>query len=276
LESALAGREAGDPGTALMAVAGQISFVVEFVGLPGAGKSTLSHAVADALRASGEIISEPTYDITRGRDRRRRKAVLAARTLLRHPWLSVVGLRQIFATRQMTLRDFGFGAFNFLYICGLMEKIAREPGIHFLDQGYFNALWTIRFSATASPPLASLLRVGLQCCGRDGLDLVLLIEARPETVLARLRARPGMESRLEGRGGAGRFGARLDAALRALEQIRASLQALARNGRGRVRLETVDNDAPLGHQTEAVAAMVRKAWHSTACRSHRPLLAVPP
>ena len=40
------------------------------VGLPGAGKSTLSHAVAGALRAGGEIVTEPTYRITRGRDGR--------------------------------------------------------------------------------------------------------------------------------------------------------------------------------------------------------------
>lgn len=248
------------------------SFVVEFVGLPGAGKSTLSHALANALRANGEIVTEPTYEITRGRDRRWRKAIFAAHTLLRHPRLSVVGLNQILVSRQRTLRDLIFGAFNFLYICGLMKKIAREPGIHILDQGFFGALWTIRFSAAASTPLAPLIRAGLQCCGRDRLDLVFLIEARPETVLARLRARPGTDSRLEGRGGASRFGAQLDAALCTLAQIRASLEALARDGQVCLRLETVDNDAPQNRdQTEAVAAVVRSALESTARRSHRPV-----
>lgn len=255
-----------------MAGPAQPSFVVEFVGVPGAGKSTLSHAVATALRASGEIVTEPTYDITRGRDRRWRKAIFAAHTLLRHPWLSVVGLGQIIVSRQRTLRDLGFGAFNFLYICGLMKKIAREPGIHILDQGYFGALWTIRFSAAASTPLASLIRTGLQCSGRDGLDLVLLIEARPQTVLARLRARPGADSRLEGRGEASPFAARLDVAFCTLEQIRATLETLARDGQGCLRLETVDKDAPQGwEQTEAVASLVRSASKSTARPSHRPV-----
>ena len=63
------------------------SFIVEFAGLPGAGKSTLSHAAATAVRESGEIVTEPSREIMH--DRRRllrkcvRKCVLAAGTLVR-------------------------------------------------------------------------------------------------------------------------------------------------------------------------------------------------
>ena len=39
-------------------------FVVEFVGIPGAGKSTLSHAVAEELRRRGQHVTEPTRDLT--------------------------------------------------------------------------------------------------------------------------------------------------------------------------------------------------------------------
>lgn len=267
-----------------MAAPGQPSFIVDFGGLPGAGKSTLSHAVANALRASGEIVTEPTRDITCGPSRRLRKVSFAARTLLRHPRASMGALGQIVVSRQRTLRDFWLGAFNFLYICGVLAKATSEPGIHLLDQGYFNALSTISFSASASTPLTPLARLGFRCCDHDRLDLVLVIEARPETVLARLRARPGTASRLEGRGGTSVFGAGLDAAVNALDQVRVSLEALARNGQGRVRLKAVDNDAPLGEdQVEAVAALVRRAWKSdtngrspTARRSHRPQVAVRP
>ena len=38
---------------------------VEFYGLPGCGKSTVSHQVAVKLRADGYIVDEPSYDIDR-------------------------------------------------------------------------------------------------------------------------------------------------------------------------------------------------------------------
>lgn len=36
---------------------------IEFYGMPGCGKSTISHQVADRLRAEGVSVSEPTYDV---------------------------------------------------------------------------------------------------------------------------------------------------------------------------------------------------------------------
>lgn len=266
-----------------MAGLAQPGFVVDFVGLPGAGKSTLSRAVADALRAAGANVAEPTQDVTRAPNRRLRKLAFAARTLLRHPWSSLVVVRHIIATRQRTARDLWSCAFNFLYTCGLVAKITREPGIHLLDQGYFNALWGISFSASRPMPLASLIRAGFHCCGRDRLDLVLLIDVQPEVVLARLRARPGTASRLEGRGGTDRFGARLDAALRAVEQIRSSLEELAERGQRWMRLAAVDEDAPQGgEQTEAIVALVCRAWkadtggQTATCGHRQPSMAVRP
>lgn len=36
---------------------------LEFYGLPGCGKSTISHLVAEELRKQGKTVSEPTYDV---------------------------------------------------------------------------------------------------------------------------------------------------------------------------------------------------------------------
>ena len=36
---------------------------IEFYGLPGSGKSTLSHIVAERLRSEGYAVEEPSYDI---------------------------------------------------------------------------------------------------------------------------------------------------------------------------------------------------------------------
>ena len=93
------------------------SFIVEFAGLPGVGKSTLSHAAAAALRESGEIVTEPTREIMNVPRRHRRKLVFAVRTLARHPLSSVAAVGQILVSRQKTLRDFASTVLNFLYVC---------------------------------------------------------------------------------------------------------------------------------------------------------------
>ena len=241
-----------------MAAAPERSFIVEFVGLPGAGKTTIAHAVADALRADGKTVFEQTFDITQAPNRRSLKAGLALSSLWRHPRLSAEGLYRIGKSRQKTLQDFASASFNLLYIIGLMGKISREPGIHFIDQGYYNAFWTIYFSASTSRPenldIQSILASGTV----PRADLVLLVETRPETVLERLRARPGAGSRLERQFDTPDFDRRFDAAIQAFERVRALLDA-ARTRDG-VAVATIHNDSSLDDdRLEHVKRTVRTA-----------------
>ncbi len=36
--------------------------IIDFFGLPGCGKSTVSHMLAEELRKQGKVVSEPSYD----------------------------------------------------------------------------------------------------------------------------------------------------------------------------------------------------------------------
>lgn len=48
---------------------------LEFYGLPGSGKSTISHAVAGELRKRGNIVIEPTYELIHRRPRYMRMCI---------------------------------------------------------------------------------------------------------------------------------------------------------------------------------------------------------
>jgi ABC-type dipeptide/oligopeptide/nickel transport system ATPase subunit len=235
--------------------------IVEFAGLPGVGKSTLSHAVAAALRQSGEIVTEPAREIMHDSRRNRRKLVFAARTMMRHPAASLAAVAQIFMSRQRTLRDFASTAFNFLYVCGLVANCRKEPGIHFVDQGCVNSLWSIGYSASRSPALARLVDIGKICCGGDISDLVVVVEARRQTVVARLKERPGAQSRLE----RGMDGANLqkefDTAADVFRRILDFVGSHARDGQCGFQLQTIENDESQGYepQDEAIVAVVRRA-----------------
>ncbi len=247
------------------------SFIVEFAGLPGVGKSTLSHAAAAALRASGEIVTEPTREIMQDPRRQWRKLVFAARTLARHPLASVAAVGQIFVSRQKTLKDFGSTAFNFLYVCGLVAEYRKAPGIHFVDQGCINSLWSIGYSASRSPALARLMEIGRDCCGGPISDLVVLVQAQRPTVAARLRARPGAQSRLERGINDSRFETEFDTARSVFRRILDVVESHDGDSRCGFRFETIENDEAHNYepQKNAIVAVIRKTQSS-----HDPALLV--
>jgi len=219
------------------------SFIVEFVGLPGAGKTTISHAVADALRLKGKNVTEQTFDITLASDRRSQKVILALFNLCRHPYLSFFSFIKIIKSRQKSLSDVASSAFNIFYICGLMKKISQKPGIHFIDQGYYNAFWTVYFSASPDK---------LESCDVESIldfnrvsrpDMIFLVEAAPETIVERLQKRPGAGSRLERQLDTPHLNSGIVAAMRAFEQVRNLLDAVKKNDDG-IYVETIYNDVP--------------------------------
>jgi len=54
---------------------------LEFYGLPGSGKSTISHLVAEELRRKGKIVAEPTYDTDHRYSRNVRRGIKLLRLI---------------------------------------------------------------------------------------------------------------------------------------------------------------------------------------------------
>ncbi len=200
--------------------------IVEFVGLPGSGKSTVSHAVAEILRGGGHPISERSFEIAhRLSDSRRRltKLRLAWRTVRLHPWWASLLAIQIARTGQRRWREGAARLFELLYVCGLVAEQSRRAGIHLLDQGVFVGLWSTCLGASSAVPLGRLVEIGTKCSGRSPADLVIVLEVEPAIAVERLRRRPGATSRLERSMTTPGFERDLQAAVASLRQVRATL-----------------------------------------------------
>lgn len=171
------------------------ALLVEFAGLPGAGKTALSHAVAGRLRERGIPVTElrALYPDTSS-GARIRKMAWALRGILRRPGDAYRGARAVWASGQRSLVDALKVLHNLLFVSALMWGSGSRERVLLLDQGIVQALWSIGYSARdgAFAGIVEGLRARL-----PRPDLVVIVEASPHTAAHRLATRPSGGSRLE-------------------------------------------------------------------------------
>ena len=212
---------------------------VEFVGLPGVGKSGVSRRLAEILKGQGFPVLETAYELTHLSGvaaRRLRKSAHIARELARHPRYSGRSARAIGATKQSSSKDLLGAIANWLFVSNLLRHDGRAPEIHLLDEGIFQALWSVGFSA-ALDDLSSVARD----IGSDFPvpDVVVIVNASHATVMQRLRARGVRQSRLEDRLGTDRgILERSDKLMRDVEKILGGIAKTRRN----VHIHEMAND----------------------------------
>lgn len=174
---------------------------VEFMGLPGSGKSTLSRRVAEHLGRQGAKVAQPSYALAHGIprvERLARKARRGARELVRHPGESLRALGALGSTGQGRVRDFLKMAFNWLLVADLLR--CRPPGeeIHLYDQGVLQALWSIGFGGAPGAARRMAARVGSDV---PRADVVVIVRASERAVMRRLAGRVDRDSRLDAASG---------------------------------------------------------------------------
>jgi thymidylate kinase len=225
---------------------------VEFLGLPGAGKSGVSKRVAEILESQGHSVVDTNYELThrRGaRTRRLRKLGYILRELAFHPVYAARSARAIAATRQSTVSDLGGAVANWLFVSDLVRGGGRSRTIHLLDEGIFQALWSVGFGAASGdwPGVARAAGAGF-----PAPDVVVLVNASAETVLRRLRARGLKQSRIEDR--LDTDGGVLATSERLLGQVRSVLVEMAKSGKN-IHIHEVANerDADLEPNARIVA-----------------------
>jgi len=174
--------------------------LIEFLGLPGCGKSTLSRFVADLLMEQRIVVEETTYELTHRRGklaRQRAKLRYLAYIAARNPCAAFSNLLTIAVTRQASLSDMRMAGLNWLYILSLAAR--RSPtAVTILDQGIAQAIWTIGFAAQSGSWLDLLLTKAQKVAAMP--DLVVRVRADFATIGDRLELREQHTSRMDALG----------------------------------------------------------------------------
>lgn len=177
------------------------SISVEFVGLPGVGKTSLSRRVSEILKEKGLPVREPTYTLGHGLGRpprsfmnSARKSLHVVREIVTHPGRSILSIGGLCGTRQRSLAILFKMTFNWLMVVSVLRGAKEVRAVHLFDQGVFQALWSIGLDAQAGA-ITKLGRVALKRVPLP--DVVAVLEAGLPTIAQRLSSRGGHESRAD-------------------------------------------------------------------------------
>lgn len=172
-----------------------VSCIVEFSGIPGAGKSYLARELADALVVAGQPVDEPLSCVSPqlGSSRRAlRKLRLATLETLGHP-VSSARLVVAIARSGQSRRDFVHRSQNWLVVRSLLRRCRRQPGVHVFDQGIVQELCSIGYLGRWQTCLDAAAP------GRHDLapDVIVRVTSPIDVAKQRLAARVGVQSRIE-------------------------------------------------------------------------------
>jgi hypothetical protein len=164
--------------------------VVEFLGLPGAGKSTLAHCVAEHLVGQDFLVVRSPRVLSHESGKIERilgKAGPLAKHMMRRPSHALRVTREILATQQRTGADLIRTLANWLYVEALLQHGAAGAKVQLVEQGMGQALWSIGFSAGNGAWVDMIRQPGVLITPPN---LVVLIEAEMSTIHRRLVNRP--------------------------------------------------------------------------------------
>ena len=172
------------------------ALVVEFFGMPGAGKTFLTGEICEALEQNEKRI----LDFSRGTSIRRHSVAwlhdhLALRTwILRHPISAFRLWWYIRATGQTSANERKRFFWSWIKTIVRLRRVRSQYEIILMDQGFLQTLWAIGYEAGSSrwdQVSSQLMRL------MPGPDVVITVRASEQTIVQRLLRREGTTSRIE-------------------------------------------------------------------------------
>lgn len=123
------------------------SIIIEFFGLPGVGKTTISQRVADDLQSAGYRCTEPRRQISQRSavPRILHKSAYVVAGSGRYPSTTVKNTLDILQTEQDSLKSALKIIFNWHYCRGIAACSSSD--IRIFDEGIYQALWSVGLSS---------------------------------------------------------------------------------------------------------------------------------
>lgn len=170
--------------------------VVELCGLPGSGKSTLAALVREALLDRGVPAriadAEISADVVKPL-RVARRAGLALAESTGHPRRTASMGRLVQSIGQESMRDTAAGFVQWLAVQRLIVRARHDHGVHLIEEGPTQTLWTLALRASTNEGARLLDRVD----AAPRPDLLVVVDVPHDVVLDRLGRRGSRHSRTQ-------------------------------------------------------------------------------
>lgn len=177
------------------------ALVVEFLGLPGVGKSHVNGLVAARLAALGIPVRSTYLRINHDLGPWRRvihKSRVCAAELVRRPGYAWRLGRTVRRTGQRGRVDVVRLPYNWLTAQGLVRRGRSRPGAELLDEGMLQMLWSVGFAGrerSIADCASALLGSGASAAPMP--DVVVLVDAPLDVILERLASRASRDGRVD-------------------------------------------------------------------------------
>lgn len=169
--------------------------IIEFIGTPGSGKSTICLKVYEKLRKNYNVLNF-SYELGKKKKKERilKKALLSLYFIFRDFRLAIkISLMSL----ELPNKKEGIKIlFNFLYLYGLLEKEKLKYDYILLDQGIIQGMWSYfisleKYSEVLIENWLDILKITKYDC------MAVRIEASDTNIIKRLNERAGKQSRFE-------------------------------------------------------------------------------
>jgi len=170
--------------------------IIEFIGLPGTGKSTLCKKVCMCLQNQKYPVSQPTFNIEHYSTFNRivTKLKFVIKSLISHPHTIPMVIGEIIIKNRQTATDTIRVLFNLSYIDGIIADYRTPEGVCLLDQGPYQGVWSVGLNADEA--WSSVFDRFSKYLRQNTPDLIVCVDAKPEIVASRLANRSGGDTRL--------------------------------------------------------------------------------
>lgn len=170
---------------------------LDFFGMPGSGKSTISHTVAEKLRQRNYTVFEPSYELDhtmKSFTRKMKKLYIVLSFYIKNRQLCKQIFQSIFQNNGLNTNDYLRYYFNIILKIALLN---RKPLSEFciFDEGLCQAV--ISLSINRSMNTVDCYQQLHSYIGSDISYIPIYLQSREETALERMFVRGSKDSRVE-------------------------------------------------------------------------------